>query len=252
MQKKIEDVFKINEEQPLFYIESGSRLWGIASPDSDYDVRGFHLQSKQQYFDFKKHRDIIEIMDGDFDFVSYDIDKMFVLLSKSNPTVFEWIRAHISYMNNLPHWQQLQKDIIANFDFKSLYYHYLSLAKGNIHLMKKEKKFTYKTVFYTIRGLLSADLSAQKIIPELLIDKLFQQFNAAHEVLQIAKESLYRKKQSAEKETVDLPTRETILVAIKKYATQLEGNLPKIDHHQKKLNDILTAYSFAIKQKYYS
>jgi len=155
-------------------------------------------------------------------------------------------------MNNLPHWQQLQKDIIANFDFKSLYYHYLSLAKGNIHLMKKEKKFTYKTVFYTIRGLLSADLSAQKIIPELLIDKLFQQFNAAHEVLQIAKESLYRKKQSAEKETVDLPTRETILVAIKKYATQLEGNLPKIDHHQKKLNDILTAYSFAIKQKYYS
>ncbi len=89
MQKKIEDIFKIKEEQPLFYIESGSRLWGVASPDSDYDVRGFHLQSKQQYFDFKKHRDIIEIMDGDLDFVSYDIDKMFGLLSKSNPTVFE-------------------------------------------------------------------------------------------------------------------------------------------------------------------
>ena len=77
MREQIEKVFKDNEETPLFYIESGSRLWGIASPDSDFDVRGFHLQSKRQYFDFKKHRDIIEIMDGDFDFVSYDLDKMF-------------------------------------------------------------------------------------------------------------------------------------------------------------------------------
>lgn len=64
MRQEIDNLFKDLDEKPLFYIESGSRLWGIASPYSDYDVRGFHLQSKQQYFDFKKHRDIIEVMDG--------------------------------------------------------------------------------------------------------------------------------------------------------------------------------------------
>ena len=48
MKEQIIDLFKEIDEIPLFYIESGSRLWGIASPDSDYDVRGFHLQSKQQ------------------------------------------------------------------------------------------------------------------------------------------------------------------------------------------------------------
>ena len=136
MKEQIEAIFKDNEELPLFYIESGSRLWGIASPDSDFDVRGFHLQSKRQYFDFKTHRDIIEFIDGDFDFVSYDIDKMFGLLAKSNPTVFEWIRAHIIYFNELPNWTVLQQDIITNFDFKALFHHYISLAKGNINLME--------------------------------------------------------------------------------------------------------------------
>jgi predicted nucleotidyltransferase len=95
VREKINVVFADKEETPLLYVESGSRLWGIASPDSDYDVRGFHIQSVHQYFDFKRHRDIIELIDGDFDFVSYDIHKMFNLLAKSNPTVLEWIRSHM-------------------------------------------------------------------------------------------------------------------------------------------------------------
>ncbi|MFW1808393.1 DNA polymerase beta superfamily protein [Acinetobacter ursingii] len=60
---EIEKLFQQRQDIPLFYIESGSRLWGMASPDSDYDVRGFHLPSKDQYFDYKKHRDLIEIME---------------------------------------------------------------------------------------------------------------------------------------------------------------------------------------------
>src|SRR5690606_31113310 len=203
MTEEITSLFKERTEHPLFYIESGSRLWGIASPDSDFDVRGFHLQPKEQYFDFKKHRDLIEIMDGDFDFVSYDIDKMFGLLAKSNPTVFEWIRAHIIYFNKLPNWTETQKAIISNFDFKALYYHYLSLAKGNINLMETDKKYTYKTAFYCIRGLLSADLATRQIIPELLIDDLFNQFDNDNDVLKIAKRS--------EEHTSELQSRENLV-----------------------------------------
>ena len=82
---EIEKLFQQRQDIPLFYIESGSRLWGMASPDSDYDVRGFHLPSKDQYFDYKKYRDLIEIMDGDFDFVSYDLDKI-VIRNCATPT----------------------------------------------------------------------------------------------------------------------------------------------------------------------
>ena len=251
MRQEIDNLFKDIDEKPLFYIESGSRLWGIASPDSDYDVRGFHLQSKQQYFDFKKHRDIIEVMDGDFDFVSYDIDKMFGLLVKSNPTVFEWIRANIIYFNELPDWTTFQQDVIANFDFKALFHHYISLAKGNINLMETGKKFTYKTAFYCIRGLLSADLATRQIIPELLIDDLFKQFDNDNDVLKIAKDSLDRKKSQKEKEEVLESDKQKILNAIKEFTSKLELKAPDSGNNRQKLESVLTDYSFNLKTKFY-
>lgn len=251
MRQEIDKLFKDIDERPLFYIESGSRLWGIASPDSDFDVRGFHLQSKRQYFDFKKHRDIIEIMDGDFDFVSYDIDKMFGLLVKNNPTVFEWIRANIIYFNELPEWTALQQHVITNFDFKALFHHYISLAKGNINLMETGKKFTYKTAFYCIRGLLSADLATRQIIPELLIDALFNQFDNENEVLKIAKESLERKKQQTEKEEVLESEKQKLLTAIKEFTGKLEIKAPDSSNNRQKLESVLTEYSFNLKTQFY-
>jgi predicted nucleotidyltransferase len=251
MTQEIDKLFKEIDEIPLFYIESGSRLWGIASPDSDFDVRGFHLKSKKQYFDFKKRRDIIEVMHGDFDFVSYDIDKMFGLLVKSNPTVFEWIRSNIVYFNALPDWTTFQQDIITNFDFKALFYHYISLAKGGINLMETGKKFTYKTVFYAIRGLLSADLAVRQIIPELLIDDLFKQFDKSNEVIEIAKNSLERKKQKTEKEGVLESEKQKILTAIKDFTEQIESKAPESSNNRQRLESILTDYSFHLKTQVY-
>ncbi len=251
MTEEINSLFETRSEHPLFYVESGSRLWGIASPDSDFDVRGFHLQSKEQYFDFKKHRDLIEIMDGDFDFVSYDIDKMFGLLAKSNPTVFEWIRAHIVYFNKLPNWSEVQKQIISNFDFKALYYHYLSLAKGNIHLMETCKKFTYKVAFYGIRGLLSAELAANKIVPALLIEQLFDQFETENEVIKIAKDSLEKKKSNTEKQEVEAGEKSIFLESIKSYSRKLNEIELERTNKPERLREILREYNFDLKNEYY-
>jgi len=251
MTGEIKSLFETRPEHPLFYVESGSRLWGIASPDSDFDVRGFHLQPKDQYFDFKKHRDLIEIMDGDFDFVSYDIDKMFGLLAKSNPTVIEWIRAHIVYFNNFPNWTDFQFQIVANFDFKALYHHYLSLAKGNINLMETDKKFTYKTAFYCLRGLLSAELAIKKTVPELLIDKLFEQFEIENDLIKIAKESLEKKKSNSEKQDVESDQKPIMLDKIKAFTQKLNEMEPERSNNPDKLEGILRDYSFELKNEYY-
>ena len=251
MEKAIKEVFDKLEEKPLFYIESGSRLWGIASPDSDFDVRGIHIQSKEQYYDIKKHRGIIEIMDGDFDFVSYDIDKMFSLIAKSNPTVFEWMRAHIIYFNVLPNFSKFQREVIDNIDYRALFHHYISIAKGTLREFQREKNFTYKKLFYCIRGLLSAKLASDKIIPELLIDKLFEQFTVENEIIFLAKETLKMKKQKTEKEEIPKGKQEKIITLITDFIDELQANLLQLENDKEKLYNILKNYSFLLKSEYY-
>ena len=60
----------------LLAIESGSRAWGFASPDSDYDVRFIYAHEPRWYqsIDLEERRDVIEyaIVD-DIDLNGWDI-----------------------------------------------------------------------------------------------------------------------------------------------------------------------------------
>jgi predicted nucleotidyltransferase len=248
IEEQILNVF--TDDKPLFYVESGSRLWGMASPNSDYDIRGFHLESKEKYLDYKSHRDIKEIMDGDFDFVSYTLDKMFSLIQNSNPTVLEWIRSNIIYYNVLSDFENFKSQILSNINYLSLFGHYTSLAKNNFKLMEQDNKFTYKKSLYCIRGILSARVALEETIPELLIDKLFLQCEEDY-LLEVARICLEKKKQSQEKSQVS----ENIQNSIKSSISQALKNLENIDfkanNKKETLSKILTDYSVFIKNKYY-
>ena len=251
IQKEIENVFQNRDEHPLFYIESGSRLWGMASPDSDYDVRGFHLPSKVQYYDYRQHRDLIEIMDGDFDFVSFDLNKMFGLLAKSNPTVLEWVRAHIVYFNQFPEWEKFRDRLLAKIDYKALYYHYLSLAKGGMNVMQVADNFTYKKVFYSIRGLMSAELATQQIMPELLITELFEQIDVNDPLRHWAEDYFEIKKQQKEKAQVPEQEQTQILKLLNDKIEVLALRKIEQTNDIENLKKYLTEYSFNLKQHFY-
>lgn len=251
IQQEIKKLFQDRHDHPLFYIESGSRLWGMASPDSDYDVRGFHLPSKAQYYDYRKHRDLIEIMDGDFDFVSYDLNKMFGLLAKSNPTVLEWVRAHIIYLNQFPEWENFKTGLLEKIDYKALYYHYLSLAKGGMKVMQTADNFTYKKVFYSIRGLMSAELAMQHEMPALLITDLFKQIPENDALRHWAEDYLEIKKQQKEKVQLAKLEQQHILTLLNQKIDELDQRAIQPSNDLVKLQQYLSEYSFNLKQHFY-
>ena len=49
IQKKLKEIEDGEQVRILLAAESGSRAWGIASPDSDYDVRFVYVRPEEYY-----------------------------------------------------------------------------------------------------------------------------------------------------------------------------------------------------------
>ena len=77
----------------------GSRAWGFASPDSDYDVRFLYVRTREDYLQLDPLRDVIEQPINDLlDINGWDLQKALRLMYKSNPTLFEWLKSPIIYI----------------------------------------------------------------------------------------------------------------------------------------------------------
>lgn len=136
-------------------MESGSRAWGFASPDSDYDVRFIYVRQKDYYLRLDKTRDVIEWqLDDTLDINGWDIQKALILLHKSNPTLFEWNSSPIVYKTT-DEWKSIAAMINRYFVAKSGIYHYLSTAKTNYREYLKGDLVRYKKYFYVLRPLLA-------------------------------------------------------------------------------------------------
>lgn len=141
----------------LFACESGSRGWGFASPDSDYDVRFIYVNRLPWYLTVSQGRDVIEEpISGDLDINGWDLRKALQLLRKSNPTLLEWLRSPIVYREDAQVAARLKALAEDGFSAVSGYNHYVSMAKRNLreHLYADEVR--YKKYLYVLRPLLAA------------------------------------------------------------------------------------------------
>ena len=70
----------------LYTCESGSRAWGFASRDSDYDVRFLYVHERDWYLSVEDRRDVLEVpINDDLDVSGWELRKALRLLRKSNP-----------------------------------------------------------------------------------------------------------------------------------------------------------------------
>lgn len=196
----LQQLRKIEEKENvkiILAVESGSRAWGFASQDSDYDVRFIYVRKLSDYLKLEKTRDVIEWqLDEVYDINGWDLQKALRLLYQSNPTLFEWSSSPIIYKET-EEWKKVEQIMFQYFDPQKCLYHYLNTAKNTYATMKDLVKL--KKYFYVLRSLFCCSYIVDHLTsPPVLFDQL-DYGEVSKEVYQL----LERKKQSNETKIIE-------------------------------------------------
>ena len=155
---------------PIHAIESGSRAWGFASPDSDYDVRLIYRHEPDWYLRLYADKDTFEFIQNDlfdvpFDIGGWDVRKALQLLYKSNAVIFEWLNSPIVYHSNKKFLQAVKAVQGEFFDPKAIFYHYQGMAKNANGELELDKPIKLKKWFYLLRALLASIWTIEQACP---------------------------------------------------------------------------------------
>lgn len=141
----------------LHAVESGSRSWGFASPDSDYDVRFIYVRPREFYLKLERTRDVLEYPINDLlDINGWDLQKALRLLHRSNPSLFEWFKSPIIYQQTA-FSNEFTAMMEKYFLKKSGLYHYLNMANGNYREYLRGEQVKAKKYFYVLRPILACN-----------------------------------------------------------------------------------------------
>lgn len=141
----------------VFSTVSGAHLYGFASPDSDYDLRGAHLLPAREVLGLNPTRDTVEsegIVEGvEIDVVTHDAAKFLRLLLKPNGYVLEQLLSPLVVTSSPAHEElrSLAPGCITCFHA----HHYLGFANTQWNLFLKEKPHRVKPLLYVYRVLLT-------------------------------------------------------------------------------------------------
>ena len=171
---KLKEIERKEHVRVLHAIESGSRAWGFASPDSDYDVRFIYVREHEDYLRLSEQKDFIDWELNDvLDINGWDIKKALQHFHKSNATLFEWAQSPIVYYTT-DEWKNIYRDVTSKyFACKSAIYHYYATANKNFNDYLQDDMVKYKKYFYVLRPILACKwIEEKKCPPPVLFDEL--------------------------------------------------------------------------------
>lgn len=155
IKEKLAEIEQQENVKILLAVESGSRAWGFASPDSDYDVRFIYVRPMEEYLRLDDTRDVIEWqLDEVLDINGWDLRKALVQFRKGNATLFEWSNSPVIYYK-ADEWDVIYETAKTYFSCKAGVYHYYSTAKNTFINYLQEERVQYKKYFYALRPLLA-------------------------------------------------------------------------------------------------
>jgi len=171
---KLASIEKEKNIEILFACESGSRAWGFASPDSDYDIRFIYKHKKEWYLNLWDKKDTIEFMTAeDLDGSGWDLRKATLLLAKSNASLLGWLFSPELYRTDDSFLKEIQSLANENFNPVAGFYHFHSMSKSFLDKVSEEE-VSLKSFFYVLRTTLCSTwiLKNGTIPPVLFADLL--------------------------------------------------------------------------------
>lgn len=152
----LEQIEHDHDVKVLFACESGSRGWGFASPDSDYDVRFVYVHRLPWYLRVEAQRDVIELpISDELDVSGWELRKALRLLRKSNPTLLEWLDSPVLYREEASAAKRMRTLATQFFSTAKGRYHYLAMAKKNFRGYLQGESVRLKKYLYVLRPLLA-------------------------------------------------------------------------------------------------
>jgi len=159
IKNEIETLEQKHNIKIVYAVESGSRAWGFASTNSDWDVRFIYVHTYDWYLLVEEKKDNIEfILPNDIDLAGWELRKALLLFKKSNPPLLEWLRSPIVYKETLSTASKLREATTEYFNPKSCLYHYFNMARNNYEAYFKDAhEARLKKYFYVLRPLLACN-----------------------------------------------------------------------------------------------
>ncbi|MCR5356215.1 MAG: nucleotidyltransferase domain-containing protein [Lachnospiraceae bacterium] len=198
--EKLNEIEQKEGVRILHAVESGSRAWGFASPDSDYDVRFVYVRPAEDYLRLDEPRDVIEWqLDDVLDINGWDLKKALRQFARGNATLFEWSGSPIAYRTT-DDWKKIRETSKQYFSEKSAVYHYYGTANNTFMEFLQGERVRYKKYFYALRPLLAAKyIEEYHEAPPVLFDDLLK-MDIESDLRKGIEELLEIKKKTTEKE----------------------------------------------------
>jgi uncharacterized protein len=160
---KLTEIEQENDIRILYACESGSRAWGFASPDSDYDVRFVYVHPPEYYLSIDDKTDVIELDINDLlDINGWDLRKALRLFRGSNAALYEWLQSPIVYQKDENFYDNIMALMPKYFSLRAGMHHYLSMTRSCFEKELQGDTVRLKKYFYALRPILAALWIAEK------------------------------------------------------------------------------------------
>ena len=158
--EQIEALERRHDIRILYACESGSRGWGFASQDSDYDVRFIYVHRLSWYLQVRREAAsredvIIQPVNGELDINGWELNKALSLFKNGNSTYVEWLDSPVCYRKDPAFTPRMKKLIKQLHQPRHAYHHYLRMAQKNFKVFAESDRPTAKQFLYALRPLLS-------------------------------------------------------------------------------------------------